>query len=121
MNLSGILSDITDKGIEHIYDSIKGGTPLESGLNEIESIKSILYLFRSQFLSRNNDPNMHRTFVSLYKKLEGQINELETFMRQKAEFNISSMEENKAVEKMSNIHLLINSLRTFADTAERRM
>jgi len=120
MNLSIILNDISNKDIENIYDSIRGRTSLESGLMEIEKIKSIFYTFRSQFLSKNDDPSMHRTFVSLYKKMEDQAQELETYIRHRMEFDISSMEEDKAMEKMANIHLLINSLRSFAGSIDKR-
>ncbi|HOP09070.1 MAG TPA: hypothetical protein PK718_03740 [Candidatus Methanofastidiosa archaeon] len=112
MGLSEIIEDITDGDIENVYDTIRGNKSHEQGIAILEKTKAAMYTFRSQFLASNDDPSLHRTFVSLYKKLEDQVFVLERYIRLKKD-NISFMPEGDAMKTMSNIHLLINSLKSF--------
>jgi len=119
MGLSEIINNITDKEIEEVYDAIRGTVPHEHGVAILEKIKANMYTFRSQFLAMNEDPFTHRNFVSLYKKLEGQIFELERYIRLK-EDNIAFMPQEQALKIVSNVHLLLNSFRSLGSDVDKR-
>jgi len=119
MGFSEIIESVSDGEIEEIYDTIRGNRPHERGVEILEKIKAIMYTFRSQFMSMNNDPTMHRTFVSLYKKLESQVFELERHMRLEQD-NLALMQKDEALKIASNLHLLLNSLRSFGRDMDKR-
>ncbi|MBN1786247.1 MAG: hypothetical protein JW825_04600 [Candidatus Methanofastidiosa archaeon] len=119
MSFSSIIENISDGDIEGIYDAIKGRIPLTSGLGLLEEIKGTMYLLRSQFLAVNDDPTMHRNFVSLYKNAEGQISALEGHFRQKVESGMQIGGEDAALKTMANLHLLINGLRSLCQTIDK--
>ena len=119
MQLQDILTSISDEDVEHVYESVNGKINSDEGIGAFEKIKGIMYAFRSAYMAKGQQKNMHRSYVSLEKNYKVISGKLDIHLRETSEKRQTTIPKEEATELVSNLHLVLNGFRELAKSIDR--